>query len=129
MRRAVITGIGVVSSIGNNQEEVLASLKAGRSGISFSQQFADHNLRSQVWGNINLIPSEHIDRKVMRFMGDAAAFAYLSMQQAIEDAGLDESMVSNERTGLVAGSGERKGCAASALIWCPALCPLPCRLV
>ncbi|NLJ92425.1 MAG: beta-ketoacyl-ACP synthase I [Aeromonadales bacterium] len=105
MRRAVITGIGVVSSIGNNQEEVLASLKAGRSGISFSQQFADHNLRSQVWGNINLIPSEHIDRKVMRFMGDAAAFAYLSMQQAIEDAGLDESMVSNERTGLVAGSG------------------------
>lgn len=105
MRRAVITGIGVVSSIGNNQEEVLASLKAGRSGISFSQQFADHQLRSQVWGNINLIPSEHIDRKVMRFMGDAAAFAYLSMQQAIDDAGLDESMVSNERTGLVAGSG------------------------
>lgn len=105
MRRAVITGIGVVSSIGNNQEEVLASLKAGRSGISFSQQFADHKLRSNVWGNINMVPSEHIDRKVMRFMGDAAAFAYLSMEQAIADAGLDESMVSNERTGLVAGSG------------------------
>ena len=105
MRRAVITGIGVVSSIGNNQEEVLASLKAGRSGISFSQQFADHNLRSHVWGNINMVPSEHIDRKVMRFMGDAAAFAYLSMEQAIADAGLDESMVSNVRTGLVAGSG------------------------
>lgn len=105
MRRAVITGIGVVSSIGNNQEEVLASLKAGRSGISFSQQFADHNLRSHVWGNINMVPAEHIDRKVMRFMGDAAAFAYLSMEQAIADSGLDESMVSNERTGLVAGSG------------------------
>ena len=88
MRRAVITGIGVISSIGNNKEEVLASLKAGKSGITYSEQFEQHNLRSRVWGNIKLEPSELIDRKVMRFMGDAAAYAYLSMQQAIEDAGL-----------------------------------------
>ena len=105
MRRAVITGIGVISSIGNNKEEVLASLKAGKSGITYSEQFEQHNLRSRVWGNIKLDPSELIDRKVMRFMGDAAAYAYLSMQQAIEDAGLPEDQVSNERTGLVVGSG------------------------
>ena len=78
MRRAVITGIGVISSIGNNKEEVLASLKAGKSGITYSEQFEQYNLRSRVWGNIKLDPSELIDRKVMRFMGDAAAYAYLS---------------------------------------------------
>ena len=77
MRRAVITGIGVISSIGNNKEEVLASLKAGKSGITYSEQFEQYNLRSRVWGNIKLDPSELIDRKVMRFMGDAAAYAYL----------------------------------------------------
>ena len=109
MRRAVITGIGVISSIGNNKEEVLASLKAGKSGITYSEQFEQHNLRSRVWGNIKLDPSELIDRKVMRFMGDAAAYAYLSMQQAIEDAGLAEDQVSNERTGLVVGSGGASG--------------------
>ena len=109
MRRAVITGIGVISSIGNNKEEVLASLKAGKSGITYSEQFEQHNLRSRVWGNIKLEPSELIDRKVMRFMGDAAAYAYLSMQQAIEDAGLAEDQVSNERTGLVVGSGGASG--------------------
>ncbi|WP_019614465.1 beta-ketoacyl-ACP synthase I [Psychromonas ossibalaenae] len=105
MKRAVITGIGIVSSIGNNKEEVLTSLKSGKSGITFSEQFAEMKMRSQVWGDLKIVPSEHIDRKVMRFMGDAAAFTYLSMEQAIADANLPEEMVSNERTGLVAGSG------------------------
>ena len=105
MRRAVITGIGIVSSLGNNAAEVLASLKAGKSGISYSEQFEQHNLRSRVWGNIKLDVAELIDRKVLRFMGEAAAYAYLSMQQAIADAKLTEDMVSNPRTGLVAGSG------------------------
>jgi len=105
MRRAVITGIGIVSSLGNNAAEVLASLKAGKSGITYSEQFEQQNLRSRVWGNIKLDVADLIDRKVMRFMGDAAAYAYLSMQQAIADAKLTEEMVSNPRTGLVAGSG------------------------
>ncbi len=105
MKRAVITGIGIVSSIGNNVKEVLSSLKAGASGIRFSQEFADMKLRSNVWGQLNLKPSEHIDRKKFRFMGDAAGFAYLSMEQAIADAGLTEEQVSHDRTGLVAGSG------------------------
>ncbi len=105
MRRAVITGIGIVSSLGNNVAEVLASLKAGQSGITYSDQFEQYNLRSRVWGNIKLDVSELIDRKILRFMGEAAAYAYLSMQQAIADAGLTEEQISNERTGLVAGSG------------------------
>jgi 3-oxoacyl-[acyl-carrier-protein] synthase-1 len=105
MKRAVITGLGIVSSIGNNQAEVLASLKAGRSGITYSQEFADLGLRSQVWGNIKLDPSELIDRKAYRFMADAAAFSYIAMQQAIEDAGLSDEQVSHPRTGLVVGSG------------------------
>ncbi len=105
MKRAVITGLGIVSSIGNNVEEVLASLKAGQSGITASEQFKDAGLRSQVWGNLKMNPADHIDRKKMRFMGDAAAFAYLSMEQAIADSGLNDDQVSNERTGLVAGSG------------------------
>ncbi|PSW19472.1 beta-ketoacyl-ACP synthase I [Photobacterium sanctipauli] len=105
MKRAVITGMGIVSSIGNNVKEVLESLKTGKSGINFSEQFAEKKLRSNVWGDLKMTPSEHIDRKKMRFMGDAAAFAYLSMEQAIEDAGLTEEQVSNDRTGLVAGSG------------------------
>ncbi|MCM0147549.1 beta-ketoacyl-ACP synthase I [Photobacterium galatheae] len=105
MKRAVITGMGIVSSIGNNVKEVLESLKTGKSGINFSQQFADAKLRSNVWGDLKMNPADHIDRKKMRFMGDAAAFAYLSMEQAIEDAGLTEEQVSNDRTGLVAGSG------------------------
>jgi 3-oxoacyl-[acyl-carrier-protein] synthase-1 len=105
MKRAVITGLGIVSSIGNNQAEVLDSLKNGRSGITSSQEFAEMGLRSQVWGNIKLDPSAHIDRKAYRFMGDAAAYAYIAMQQAIEDAGLPHDQVSNVRTGLVVGSG------------------------
>ncbi|WP_070962832.1 beta-ketoacyl-ACP synthase I [Vibrio sonorensis] len=105
MKRVVITGMGIVSSIGNNVEEVLASLKAGKSGINASEQFKEQGLRSQVWGDLKITPAEHIDRKQMRFMGDAAAYAYLSMQEAIEDSGLTEEQVSNERTGIVAGSG------------------------
>ena len=105
MKRVVITGMGIVSSIGNNAEEVLASLKAGKSGITASEQFKEQGLRSQVWGDLKINPSEFIDRKQMRFMGDAAAYAYLSMQQAIEDAGLSDDLVSNDRTGIVAGSG------------------------
>jgi len=105
MRRAVITGLGIVSSIGNNKQEVTDSLRAGRSGITFSQQFADMGLRSQVWGDLKIELSEHIDRKAMRFMGDAAGYAFIAMQQAIDDAGLTEEQYSNERVGIIAGSG------------------------
>ncbi|WP_105212973.1 MULTISPECIES: beta-ketoacyl-ACP synthase I [unclassified Pseudoalteromonas] len=105
MRRAVITGIGVVSSIGNNKEEVLESLKTGKSGIAFNPEFAEYNLRSQVSGSIDLDVKEHVDRKAFRFMGDAAAYAYISMAQAIADAKLTDEQVSNERTGLIVGSG------------------------
>ncbi|MCF2858283.1 beta-ketoacyl-ACP synthase I [Pseudoalteromonas sp. SMS1] len=105
MRRAVITGIGVVSSIGNNKQEVLESLKAGKSGIAFNQEFADMNLRSNVSGKIDIDVKSLVDRKAHRFMGDAAAYSYIAMAQAIEDSGLNEDQVSNERTGLVVGSG------------------------
>ena len=105
MKRAVITGIGIVSSIGNNKEEVLASLKSGKSGITFSEQFAEVNMRSQVWGNPQIETKDFIDRKAFRFMGDAAAYTYISMAQAIADAKLPEDMVSNNRTGIITGSG------------------------
>ena len=105
MKRAVITGLGIVSSIGNNKSEVLASLKEGKSGISGSEQFKEYNLRSQVWGNVDLDVTEFVDRKTMRFMGEASAYAYIAMKEAIEDAGLEEEQVSNPRTGIVAGSG------------------------
>lgn len=109
MRRAVVTGIGIVSSIGNNQEEVLASLKAGKSGITRSESFAEMGLRCQVWGDLKINVSELIDRKAMRFMGDAAAFAYIALEQAIADAKLTDEEVSNPRTGLVVGSGGASG--------------------
>ncbi len=105
MRRAVITGLGIVSSIGNNKGEVLASLREGKSGITTSEEFQELKLRSQIWGAVNIDTKAMIDRKVLRFMGDAAAFAYIAMQEAIDDSGLEESDVSNPRTGLVAGSG------------------------
>ncbi|MBW8190411.1 beta-ketoacyl-ACP synthase I [Neiella marina] len=105
MKRAVITGLGVVSSLGNNAEEVLASLRAGKSGIRASEQFKEMGLRSQVWGDCQINTKEHVDRRALRFMGDAAAYAYIAMNQAIEDAGLSDDQVSNDRTGLVAGSG------------------------
>ncbi|MGN1392542.1 MAG: beta-ketoacyl-ACP synthase I [Succinivibrionaceae bacterium] len=105
MKRAVITGMGIISSIGNNVQEVLSSLRAGKSGITSSEQFKEKGLRSQVWGNIKLDVSEFIDRKIKRFMGDAAAYAYLSMKQAVSDANLSEEEISNERVGLICGSG------------------------
>ncbi|CAM5221754.1 beta-ketoacyl-ACP synthase I [Alishewanella longhuensis] len=105
MKRAVITGFGIVSSIGNNKSEVLAALKAGKSGITRAEEFAELGLRSQVWGDIKLNPSELIDRKAMRFMGDAAAYAYIAMQEAMQDAGLSEEQISHPRVGLVVGSG------------------------
>ncbi len=105
MRRVVVTGLGIVSSIGNNKQEVLDALHEGRSGIEFSQEYADLGFRSQVYGPVRLDTSELIDRKLRRFMGDAAAFNYLAMQQAVEDAGLSEEQISNPRSGLVVGSG------------------------
>ena len=105
MRRVVISGIGIVSCLGNSQDEVVESLKLGRSGITHNAKFAEMGLRSQVCGSVTIDLAEHIDRKIRRFMGDAAAYSYIAMQQAIADAGLEEKDVSNPRTGLIAGSG------------------------
>ncbi len=105
MRRVVVTGIGAVSCIGNNQAEILDSLKNGRSGIVANESYKEMGLRSQISGSIDIDTAELIDRKVLRFMGDAAAYAYISMQQAIDDSGLEENDISNVRTGLIASSG------------------------
>ncbi|MCA0939089.1 beta-ketoacyl-ACP synthase I [Yangia mangrovi] len=113
MRRVVVTGLGIVSSIGTNAEEVLASLKAGRSGITANEQMKEHGFRSQIAGAIDLDVSEHVDKRTLRFMGPGAAYAHIAMQQAIADSGLEESDVVNPRTGLVAGSG---GPSTSALL-------------
>lgn len=105
MKRVVITGYGVVSSLGNNKNEVLQSLKQGRSGIVFSQEYADLGMRSQVYGAINIDAQAIIDRKLYRFMGDAAAYAYIAMQEAVAQSGLPPAAVSSERTGLILGTG------------------------
>ena len=105
MRRVVVTGLGIVSSIGNNQDEVTESLKTGRSGIEHCEKFVEMGFRSHVHGSIDVDIEGLIDRKKRRFMGDAAAFNYIAMAQAIEDAGLSEELVSNPRTGVVVGSG------------------------
>ena len=105
MKRVVISGIGIVSCLGNDKNAVLESLQQGRSGIKFKQEYADIGMRSNIAGSVDINVDDFIDRKVKRFMGDAAAFAYISMQQAIEDAKLDDSLVSNIRTGIVMGSG------------------------
>ena len=105
MRRVVITGIGIVSSIGNNQNEVLSSLKAGTSGINYREDFEEAGLKSKVAGSIDLDLSEHIDRKLKRFMSDGIGFNYLAMQEAVEDSGLTEEEVSDFRTGLIMGNG------------------------
>ena len=105
MRRAVITGLGAVSCIGNSKEEIVDSLRNGRSGIVANETFKEMGLRSQNSGSCHIDHKEHIDRKVLRFMGQAAAYAYVSMQQAVADSGLEDSDVSNLRTGLIAGSG------------------------
>jgi 3-oxoacyl-[acyl-carrier-protein] synthase-1 len=106
MRRVVITGLGIVSSLGNNKDEVLASLKAGKSGITYQPEYAERGLRSQVAGSVkNLNIEELIDRKLLRFMGKGHAYAWLALQEAIADASLDESLVSNVRTGIIVGGG------------------------
>jgi 3-oxoacyl-[acyl-carrier-protein] synthase-1 len=106
MRRVVVTGIGIVSSIGNNRQEVLESLRSGRSGIRFSEEYRDMGFRSQVCGPIvGLDLDALIDRKLKRFMGDTTAYNYLAMQEAVADSGLTEAMISNPRTGLIVGSG------------------------
>jgi 3-oxoacyl-[acyl-carrier-protein] synthase-1 len=105
MRRVVVTGMGVVSSIGNNTQEVTEALKQGTSGIVYCEKYAELKFRSQVHGSIKLDPADHVDRKALRFMGDGAAYNYISMREAIADAGLEESDISNERTGLIVGSG------------------------
>lgn len=105
MRRVVVTGLGIVGCLGNNKDEVLASLRAQRSGISYMPEYAELGLRSHVAGKPKINLDEVIDRKLKRFMGDSAAYSYLSMREAIEDSGLTADMVSNPRTGLVAGSG------------------------
>ncbi len=113
MRRVVVTGLGVVSSIGNNAQEVLASLKAGKSGIEANDQMVEHGFRSQIAGSLKIDVSEHVDKRTLRFMGPGAAYAHIAMTQAIADSGLTEEQVVNPRTGLVAGSG---GPSTSAML-------------
>lgn len=105
MKRVVVTGIGIISSLGNNQAEVNESLKAGRTGVRFSDEYAELGFRSHVHAPLNVDPDELIDRKIRRFMGDGAAYNYLAMEEAIQDAGLTAEHVSNPRTGLIMGSG------------------------
>ncbi len=105
MKRVVISGIGIVSCLGNDKQTVLESLQQGRSGIKFKQEYADIGMRSQVAGSVIIDVDNFIDRKIKRFMGDAATYGYISMQQAITDAGLDDNQVSNIRTGIIMGSG------------------------
>ena len=113
MRRVVVTGMGIVSSIGNNAAEVLESLKTGRSGITANAQMVEHGFRSQIAGAVDLDVSQHVDKRTLRFMGPGAAYAHIAMQQAIADSGLEDSDVINPRTGLVAGSG---GPSTSAML-------------
>ncbi len=105
MRRVVVTGLGIVSSIGNNADEVTASLRDAKSGISFSDSFAEHGFRSQVWGAPTLDPTELVDRRAMRFLSRGGAWNHVAMEQAIADAGLEQGDITNERTGIIMGSG------------------------
>ncbi len=105
MKRVVVTGLGIVSSIGNNRAEVAEALKQGQSGIVFAEDYQELGFRSHIHGTVKMDLNDHIDRKVKRFMGDGAAFNYIAMQQAIENSGLTDDEVSNYRTGLVMGSG------------------------
>jgi 3-oxoacyl-[acyl-carrier-protein] synthase-1 len=104
MRRVVITGLGIVSCLGNNQEEVHQSLLNSKSGISYAEEYKEHNLKSHVHGKPNIKLEDHIDRKTIRFMGSGSAYNYIAMKEAIEDSGLEESEVSNFKTGIVMGS-------------------------
>jgi len=113
MRRVVVTGLGIVSSIGNTASEVLAALKAGTSGIEASPEMQEHGFRSQVAGTLKIDVADHVDKRTLRFMGPGAAYAHIAMGQAIADAGLTEAEIVNPRTGLVAGSG---GPSTSAML-------------
>ncbi|MGA0121037.1 MAG: beta-ketoacyl synthase N-terminal-like domain-containing protein, partial [Methylophilaceae bacterium] len=105
MRRVVITGLGIVSSLGNNQDEVKQSLHQGKSGITFQPEYAQHGLRSQIAGSININYEDLIDRKLLRFMAKGHAYAWIAMQEAIVDANLTENYVSNPMTGIIVGAG------------------------
>ncbi len=105
MKRVVVTGLGIVSSIGSDAQEVTASLRDARSGISFSEEFAEHGFKCQVWGAPTLDPSDLVDRRALRFLSKGGAWNHVAMQQAIDDAALEESDITNERTGIVMGSG------------------------
>ena len=105
MKRVVITGIGIVSCLGNNQEEVYQSLKHSKSGISYYEEYKEHNLRSHVHGKPNIKIQDHVDRKIIRFMGSGSAYNYIAMKEAVKDSGLNEKDISNETTGIVMGSG------------------------
>ena len=105
MKRVVITGIGIVSCLGNNQKEVYESLLNNKSGISFSEEYKEHNLKSNIHGKPNIKIEDHVDRKIMRFMGDGSAYNYIAMNEAVKDSGLKENQVSNDLTGIVMGSG------------------------
>ncbi|MDG1802887.1 MAG: beta-ketoacyl synthase N-terminal-like domain-containing protein [Paracoccaceae bacterium] len=113
MRRVVVTGLGIISPLGNSTAEVNTALKSGTSGVEASPEMAEHGFRSQIAGTLKINPAEHIDKRRMRFMGPGAAYAYLSMEQAIADAGLSEDQVVNPMTGLIAGSG---GPSTSAML-------------
>ena len=114
MRRVVVTGIGILSSIGVNKNEVLDSLKQGKSGIEYREDFAEMGLKSQIAGSINIDLNEHIDRKLKRFMSDGIAFNYLAMKEAIEDSGLSEEDLSSDRVGLIMGNG---GCSPETVVY------------
>ena len=109
MRRAVITGMGVVSCLGNDTSSVLDALRNGRSGIRPKPLYAEMGLKSQISGQLELDPKDHIDRKHLRFMSNAATYGYVAMQQAIDDAGLEKNDISNPRTGIIMGSGGISG--------------------
>ncbi|SEM98201.1 beta-ketoacyl-ACP synthase I [Palleronia pelagia] len=113
MKRVVVTGLGIVSPIGNSAEEVTAALKAGQSGIEASPEMVEHGFRSQIAGTLKIDVADHVDKRTLRFMGPGAAYAHIAMQQAIADAGLTDDMVSNPSTGLIAGSG---GPSTSAML-------------
>ena len=114
MRRVVVTGLGIISSIGNTKDEVATSLRQGQSGIVAMPEYAEYKFRSQVAGTLKIDLAEHIDRKAMRFMGDGTAYNYLAMEQAIADSGLEDHEISNERTGIIVGSG---GPSTSNQVW------------
>ena len=114
MRRVVVTGLGIISSIGNTKDEVTAALRQGRSGIVAVPEYAEYKFRSQVAGTLKIDLAERIDRKAMRFMGDGTAYNYLAMEQAIADSGLEDGEISNERTGIIVGSG---GPSTSNQVW------------